>query len=67
MLIWAEKENHLRIGDADNGWPLYDFICIAPQNEEDLVALKNFIESCGYSVDEVENAEKQNCSQHNEN
>ena len=59
MIIRMDDENNYLLGEADNGWPLYSSVCFTPQNEIELKALIDFVESFGYTVNGLEETKEE--------
>ena len=51
MLIWIRDDDLRFLATADNGSPIWAYVCFAPQNEQDLVDLKEFVEAYGCHVE----------------
>ena len=51
MLIWVEDDDLKFWDEADNGESIYSYMCFAPQNDEDLIRLKEFVETFGREVE----------------
>ena len=51
MLIWIRDDDLHFLASADNGAPIWAYVCFAPQNEQDLVDLKEFAEAHGCEVE----------------
>ena len=50
MLIWLRDDDLGFLDTADNGNSIWAYVCFAPQNEQDLIDLKEFVEAHGRTV-----------------
>jgi hypothetical protein len=55
--MWMRDDDLRFLARADNGASIWAYMCFAPQNEQDLIDLKEFVEVHGGKVEWKHEAE----------